>query len=214
MGIDVDVEDVYSSMHATLEYLRRELPDVRRPFVLGTASLQREFESEGYAVAGESADEAPDAVVVAFDTGLIYERLCRAAYWIAEGIPFIATHPDRVCPTDRPTVLVDCGSICAALEQATGRAPIAVPGKPSPMMLAGLMQRRGVEQAELAMVGDRLYTDIAMANAAGVLSVLVLSGESTAADANAAADSDTPALIVRDVGELGRRLIEARESRR
>ena len=48
-------------------------------------------------------------------------RLCRTAYWISQGKPFIATHPDRICPTDQPTVLVDCGAVCAALEQAAGR---------------------------------------------------------------------------------------------
>ena len=78
-----------------------------------------------------------------------YERLCKAAYWISRGKPFVATHPDLVCPTGRPTVLVDCGSICAALEKATGRAPDAVPGKPDPLMLGGLLRRRGVQAGEL-----------------------------------------------------------------
>ena len=63
----------------------------------------------------------PEAVVVGFDTTLTFDRLCRAAWWISRGLPFIATHPDLVCPTDEPTVLVDCGSICAALTAATGR---------------------------------------------------------------------------------------------
>ncbi len=71
-------------------------------------------------------------MVVGFDTELTYARLCRAAYWISQGKPFVATHPDRICPTDQPTVLVDCGAVCAALEQATGRKPDMVLGKPDP----------------------------------------------------------------------------------
>ena len=206
-GIPAEPKDVYSSAHATLEYLRSEMPEVKRLFVLGTKSLARELEEEGFMVCG-LGQEHPDAVVVAFDTGLTYERLCKAAYWIDSDTPFLATHPDTVCPTDLPTVLVDCGSICAALERATGRVPVAVLGKPDPLMLQGLMKRRNVRAAELAMVGDRLYTDIAMAKAAGVLDVLVLSGETSAAAATAAA----PTLVVDDVGELGNRLADARKN--
>ena len=203
-GIEAEAQDVYSSTHATLGYLRKEIPGARRLFVLGTESLAAELASEGFHICRE-ADE-PEAVVVGFDTGLVYERLCKAAWWISRGKPFVATHPDLVCPTGRPTVLVDCGAICAALEKATKCAPMAVPGKPSPLMLEGLMARRGVANQELAMVGDRLYTDIAMARAAGVLDVLVLTGEATAEEAAVTAVT----LVVADVGELGQQLADAR----
>src|SRR5207302_5346002 len=104
---------------------------------------------------------------VGFDTTLVFSRLCRAAYWIKQGKPFIATHPDLVCPTDYPTVLVDCGSVCAALEKAAGRSPNAVLGKPDPGMIAGILERHNLAPAELAMAGDRLYTDMEMARLAG-----------------------------------------------
>ncbi len=144
--------------------------------------------------------QIPDAVVIGFDTTLTYPRLCRAAWWIKQGKPFIATNPDRVCPTDQPTVLVDCGSICAALTTATGRTPDAVMGKPDPTMLRGILERHQLQPAQLAMVGDRLYTDMEMARRAGALGVLVLTGETTAAEAAA---SDIPSLVVRDLAELG-----------
>ncbi len=211
VGIDAEPDDVYSSTLATLAYLKRELPRVRRLFVLGTESLEGELRTGGYEIAGADPDDPPDAVVVGYDTGLTFERLNRAAYWIATGREFVATHPDRVCPTRRRTVLVDCGSICAALREATGRRPTAVPGKPSPFMLAGIMERTGVRADELAMVGDRLYTDVAMAKSAGSLAVLVLTGETTA---EAAAESpDRPDLTLRDVGELGEMLLEIRRSK-
>jgi ribonucleotide monophosphatase NagD (HAD superfamily) len=84
---------------------------VRRLFVLGTVSMSRELEEAGFGLTSESATDEPDAMLVGFDTELTFSRLCRAAYWIKQGKSFIATHPDRVCPTDQPTMLVDCGSI-------------------------------------------------------------------------------------------------------
>src|SRR5204862_4213464 len=137
-----------------------------------TPSLCRQFDEAGFQVTWD----APQAVIVGFDTTLTYERLCRAAYWISQGLPFIATHPDLVCPTDEPTVLVDCGSICACLTAATGRRPLVL-GKPDPRILLDLAARHQLAPGQLAMVGDRLYTDIAMARAAGALAVLVLTGE-------------------------------------
>jgi NagD protein len=180
------------------------MPAVRRLFVLGTARMSRELEGAGFTLTADSPSEEPDGVLVGFDTELTYARLCRAAYWISKGKPFVATHPDRVCPTDQPTVLVDCGAICAALEQASGRAPDVVLGKPDPCMLRGILSRHSLAPAQLAMVGDRLYTDMAMARQAGALGVLVLTGETTAtAGVNY---SPAPDLVVSGLAEFGERL--------
>lgn len=213
LGIETGEADIFSSTHCTLCYLRDERPDVRRVFVLGTPALREEFAEGGYVLASEGAsDDAigePDAVVVGFDTTLTYDRVCRAAWWIGKGKPFIATHPDRICPTDEPTVLPDCASICAMLTSATGRRPDIVLGKPDPRMLRGVIERHRLGPGELAVVGDRLYTDIAMARAAGALGVLVLSGECTTEQARAA--QPPPDLVVADVGELGALLERARK---
>lgn len=195
-GIDADESDIYTPADSTIVYLQRHHGEARRLAVLGTPSLCRQFEEAGFEVTWES----PHAVVVGFDTTLTYERLCRTAYWIARDLPFIATHPDLVCPTDEPTVLVDCGSLCAALTAATGRTPVVL-GKPDPSILLDVCAAHGLAPKEAAMVGDRLYTDIAMARAAGVPAVLVLSGEATAEEA--AAHVPGPDLVVADVGELG-----------
>ncbi len=210
IGIAANPEQLFTSTHATIEYLREDKPGVRRLFVLGTPSMAEEMAAAGFAVTADSATDQPDAVVVGFDTGLTYPRLCRAAYWIKQGKPFIATHPDRVCPTDQPTVLVDCGAICAALEQAAGRAPEAVLGKPDPRMLRGILGRHGLAPEELAMMGDRLYTDMAMARRAGAVGVLVLTGEATAAEA--AQHSPAPDLVVAGLAEFGERLLAARRN--
>lgn len=208
MGIRATRAEMYTTTLATIDYLRAHYPQVRRLFLLGTPSMISEFEAAGYVSTGDSADDRPDAVVVAFDKTLEYSRLCRAAWWVSRGIPYVATNPDRVCPTNLPTVLVDCGSICAAIEHATGRRPDITLGKPDPNMLAGILQRHGLQPDQIAMVGDRIYTDIEMAHNAGAMGVLVLSGETTLEVVDRAPRQ--PELIVEHIGVLGELLHEAR----
>jgi NagD protein len=217
-GLHATADNLYTSAQATIQFLRHMSPAPKILFILGTPSMCGEFSAAGFELVEtpESVSQSatrnpqsaiPDAVVVGFDTTLTYPRLCRAAWWIKQGKPFIATNPDRVCPTDQPTVLVDCGSICAMLQTATGRAPDAVMGKPDPTMLRGILERHQLQPAQLAMVGDRLYTDMEMARRAGALGVLVLTGETTAPEA---ATSEIPALVVHDLAELGELLRSAR----
>jgi HAD superfamily hydrolase (TIGR01450 family) len=205
-GIKATKQELYTSTQATVNWLRVTRPDLRRLFVLGTASLRAEMSESGFEISEDDANDVPDAVVVGFDTSLVFARLCRAAYWITKGKPFIATHPDMVCPTDEPTVLVDCGAICAALEKATGRSPDVVMGKPDPAMITGIIARHQLASGELAMAGDRLYTDMAMARRAGAFGVLVLTGETTS-EAAAQAQVD---LIVPNLGQFGEQLRRAR----
>ena len=211
LGIVATADQLYTSTQATIEHLWQQMPAVRRLFVLGTVSMRRELEAAGFRLAADSAADEPDSVLVGFDTGLTFSRLCRAAYWISKGKPYLATHPDRVCPTDQPTLLVDCGAICAALKEATGRAPDVVLGKPDPCMLRGILHRHALAPQQLAMVGDRLYTDMAMAHRAGAFGVLVLTGETTAA--TGAKHSPTPDLVISELAEFGERLRRAREQR-
>ena len=196
LGIPASRSEIYTSTDAVIEYLRADWPSVRRLWLLGTPSMARHLEEAGYVV----CDDEPEAVVVGYDTGLTYERLCRAAWWIRQGLPFFASHPDRVCPTDQPTVLVDCGAISACLTTATGRAPIVL-GKPDPRMLEGVCRRCRLRLDELAVVGDRLYTDMVMAQRAGAASVLVLTGEASREEA--ALLDPPPDLVVQDLSVLG-----------
>lgn len=200
MGIAATKEEFYTSAQATIDYIRLHHPECKRLFILGTSSMIKEFEEAGFQSTADDADDEPDAVVVGFDMSLVYSRLCRAAWWIDQKKLYIATNPDRVCPTDKPLVLVDCGSICSSLEHATGRRPDVVIGKPDPRMLNGIMEGNHLEAGEVAMVGDRIYTDILMAQRAKALSVLVLSGETTAEEAEAL--HPKPDLIMRDLAEF------------
>jgi len=209
LGIDAELDEVHSSTSATLEYLRSERPAVRSLYVLGTAALRGEFAENGFTVIEEGRTE-PDAVVVGFDPTLDYKRLCEATYWIAKGLPFIATNGDAVCPTDLPTVLVDCGSVCKAIEHAAGRGPDVVCGKPAAGMLAGVLKRHRLRAEEVAVVGDRLYTDIAMARGAGAVGVLVLTGETTRGQVEGAAEGERPDFVLENVMDLAEMLSTAR----
>ena len=184
---------------------KRHFPQAQRIYVLGTESLQRLFRQSGYTLVGEEENLAPDVLVVSFDMTLTYRRLCKAAWWARQEVPYLATNPDWVCPTEEETVLVDCGSIQACIEAATGRKADRVLGKPDPTMLLELEDRLGLEKDEVAMVGDRAYTDVEMARRAGALPVLVLSGETTR---EMLPEVSRPGdLVVADLEEFGKLLL-------
>ena len=207
LGITAVREEMYTTSIATVDYIKSHYPEAKRLFLLGTPSMISEFEKAGFVSTADSAEDVPDVVVVAFDKTLQYERLCRAAWWVSQGVPYIATNPDRVCPTDQPVVLVDCGSICECIAHATGRRPDITLGKPDPNMLSGILNRFGYEADEVAMVGDRIYTDIEMAHNAGAFGVLVLSGETTLEVCDAAPKQ--PHLVCDSIEVLGELVREA-----
>lgn len=219
MGIKADEGCMYTTSLAAIDYIRSAYPHARRLYLLGTPSMVSQFEKAGYESCSDDTSDVPDVLVGSFDMTLTYKRLCTAAWWASRGIPYIATNPDRVCPTDMDTVLVDCGSICKCIEYATGRRPDVTLGKPDPNMLKGIKERHGLEADEIAMVGDRIYTDIAMAHNAGAFGVLVLSGE-TDEDTVLKVKEDArthknpeflpPDLTVRDIEELGELIASSR----
>lgn len=219
LGVQADEDNMYTTSLAAIDYIKAHYPDAKRLFLLGTPSMISQFEKAGFESCADDPDDVPDVLVVAFDMTLEYSRLCRASWWASQGIPYIATNPDKVCPTDQRTVLVDCGSICRCIAHATGREPDITLGKPDPNMLKGILDRHGLKPEEIAMVGDRIYTDTAMAHNAGAFGVLVLSGETTLQTADAVAeDARTnpapeffpPDLICRDIRELGDLLLKSR----
>ena len=201
LGLKATPDNITTSASATFFYLKEHYPDVKKIYVLGTASLREEFTDHGYEMIDEfNETEEPELVVVAFDTTLTYERLCKATYWIGQNKPYVATHPDTVCPTDLKTILVDCGAVQALIEDVTGRKPEAVPGKPDKDMIIGIMDKYGLKKDEIMMVGDRIYTDLEMARRAGVPGVLVLTGEATIKTLKES--GLTPELVLDDISVL------------
>lgn len=174
MGIFVDNERIMSSAHSLLLYLASKKG--KKLFVLGTQELKDFFCAAGYLIVEEGSGN-PDYVVIGFDTGLNYAGLSQACQYVDAGVPYIATHPDVRCPLEGGKYIPDCGSIVALIKTATGKDCTIVTGKPSEYMLRTVVEKTGLGPQELAVVGDRLYTDIALGTKSGILSILVLSGE-------------------------------------
>lgn len=210
LGIKATDEQMYTSSLATIDYIKQHHPTAKRLFTLGTPSMQEEFIKAGFELCEDDPNDRPDVLVVAFDTTLVYSRLCRATWWASKlDIPYIATNPDWVCPTDQEVILVDCGSLCKAIEGACKRQPDVVIGKPNPNMLLCIRDKMGLQSDEIAMAGDRIYTDVATAQNAGSLGVLVLSGETTLE--TALANDPQPDITALNVMEFANLLVESRK---
>lgn len=182
MGLSVDRSKVMTSGEATCEQLKALYPG-KRVFLLGNAFLRSELDEAGIAVDNEN----PEVVVIGFDTTLDYKKMRDVCDFVRAGLPYVATHPDFNCPTETG-FMPDIGAIMAFIEASTGRRPDLVVGKPNTGIVEAVLKRTGLRPCELAMVGDRLYTDIETGLRSGMLSILVMSGETTEA---MLAESDT-----------------------
>ena len=200
LGIETTAEDYLTSADAAEHTLLTEFPG-QQCYVSGTASLKAQLTGAGIQVADTLSDDIT-VLLSGFDTELTFQKLEDACILLNRGAEFLATNPDWVCPTWYGYV-PDCGSVCEMLYRATGRRPRVI-GKPQPEMALLAMESAGFAPEETVLVGDRLYTDIACAVNAGIDSVLVLSGESTAEDLKT---SETkPRWVLRDVAELTERM--------
>ncbi|MBL6976014.1 MAG: HAD-IIA family hydrolase [Deltaproteobacteria bacterium] len=196
LGLAITAENVMTSGEATLQYLL-DLHDGASVLLVGTPSLTREFKEAGVRLT--DSPEKADLVVLGFDTTITYARLRALCDCVRRDLPFVATHPDFNCPTENG-YMPDVGSFLALVEASTGRRPDAVIGKPSRWMTKALSRRLGLAPRDIAYVGDRLYTDVAMARDSGMLAVLTLTGE-TALD-DLAGSEVQPDLVVDDLLEL------------
>ena len=173
IGLLEEGDGIYTSGMAAVEYLKRAYAN-KRVYLVGTAALRREFEAAGIAL----DDENPELCVLAYDTELTFEKIRKLDFFLRQGIPFVATHPDDVCPTADGS-MPDVGSFLAMFEKSSGRRPDLIIGKPFTEMGEALSRALNVSCAHMCMVGDRMHTDIRFGNANGMRTVLVLSGETT-----------------------------------
>ena len=197
LGISATREDFITSSQATAYYLHK-YHEGQRLYVCGTQSLKEELRMEGFTVTERVEDT--DCVVMGFDTELTFQKLHDVSYLLLTrpDLPYIATNPDLVCPTEFGSV-PDCGSVCICIKNATGREPVVI-GKPSPLMPQLAMERLGISKEQTCVIGDRIYTDVKSGLNAGVTGILVMSGETTQEILDASPDK--PHLVLQDASEI------------
>lgn len=174
LGLRTYADEIYTSGQVTCEYILDNYRG-KRVFLLGNERLKSEFELYGI----EVVDDNPDLCVIGFDTSLTYDRLYKFCEYVNQGLPYISTHPDFFCPAPG-CPMPDVGALIEAIRLTVGRTPDIIMGKPHTTAGERLAMKYNLPAKKIAMVGDRLYTDVAFGKNCGFMSILVLSGETTA----------------------------------
>jgi 4-nitrophenyl phosphatase len=196
-GVEVGLKHIFTAAQATAEYLRQVLEPGSRIYMIGEDGLREALEEAGFVLLVDS-DQSAAAVVVGGDPNLTYSKLKHATLSIQRGALFVGTNPDRVFPTEEGLV-PECGTTLAALEAATGLAPMVI-GKPNFRFYERCLQSMGATAGHTAAVGDRLETDVGGAQSAGLRGILVTTGVD---DESAIPAKDIqPDLIVHSLTEL------------
>lgn len=208
MGIPAQPEDILTSGETILSFLTRHRKG-HKVYLVGTTDLSAAFKKAGIELwepkpkadpfqKEEREEDEPDVVVVSFDTSLTYEKLDTACRLIRHGAEFLSTHPDFNCPVEGGFI-PDSGAICALVTASTGKTPRYF-GKPYEDVVRQIEEHTGLSRKDMVVVGDRLYTDIALGTRNGMDAVLVLSGETTREDLEGS--SVIPDFVVENVGAL------------
>lgn len=191
MGFDPHDGDIVTSGDITIDYLKKHHPG-ESVYLVGTKALEDSFVESGITL----SDKAK-IVVSSFDTSLTYEKLVIACDLIRGGALFYSTHPDFNCPT-ADGFIPDSGAICALITASTGKQPKYF-GKPYRETAEGIAARFNIPLSQTAIVGDRLYTDIALGRNNGLTSILVLTGETSESEVN---ETNAPTITVGKIGDL------------
>ena len=197
LGIEATKEDFMTSSQATAFYLKKHHAG-KTLYVCGTESLKQELREQGFTVSADISQT--QCIVMGFDTELNFQKLHDISYLLLTQpeLPYIATNPDLVCPTEFGSV-PDCGSVCQMLFNATGKRPVVI-GKPAALMPQLAMEKLGVSPEQTCVIGDRIYTDVKSGLNAGVTAILVMSGETTQEILDSS--EEKPHLVLSDAGEI------------
>ena len=194
LGLPIADDKVFTSGEATAVYIQKNF-QVGSVYVVGTPALEEEFQQHGF----QLDEDHPQLVVLGFDTTLTYQKLWKLCDFVRAGLPYIATHPDFNCPTETG-FMPDIGAMIAFVRASTDREPDLIVGKPNRMIVDAVAEKLGLQIEDMAMVGDRLYTDIALGQTSGITTCLVLSGETHLEDLK---DSPhKPTYCFQDLGAL------------
>jgi len=201
MGISCDSEHIMTSSYATALYMVEEHAQGKKVFIVGMKGIREELSRVGMQFVEDGLHEQADFVVVGIDRHFTYEKLVKAQHAILAGAEFIATNRDATFPMENGRVLPGGGTIVSAIEVAVGHPPTLI-GKPSTYAMQKVVDLAGVLPDEVAIIGDRLDTDILVANRMGAQSVLVLTGIASREDAQSAPPEMRPDVIIDSLSDL------------
>jgi 4-nitrophenyl phosphatase len=180
-GVDVEPWQVVTSALCVAHMLEQKFPHGGKVFVIGEDGVQIALQDKGFEILPvERAPEA-QAFIIGIDRTVNFEKMTEATLLVGRGVPFFATNPDKSFPTPRGEI-PGAGAWISVITTATGVDPIFA-GKPFPYLMELALERLGSKKEETLVIGDRLETDIAAAQAVGCQTALVLSGVSTQAQA-------------------------------
>jgi HAD superfamily hydrolase (TIGR01457 family) len=200
LGLPIARGKVLTSGEATAMHIQSQKPGAH-VYVVGTSALENEFRERGFIL----TDETPDFIILGFDTTLTYAKLWKLCDLVRAGVPYIATHPDYNCPTETG-FMPDIGATIAFVKASAGREPDLVVGKPNRLLAEKAAERTGIPLSAMCMIGDRLYTDIALGATAGIPTILVLSGETKADEVEGSPHQ--PTYIFQNLGEVADALLD------
>lgn len=192
-GLDVQEQHIWTSALATARFLRKQRPG-GSAFVIGEAGLTTALHDAGYTL----TERDPDYVVLGETRTYSFERVTRAIRLVAGGARFIATNPDPTGPTGEGPVPAT-GAVAALISRATGVEPYFV-GKPNPLMVRSALNALDAHSESSGVIGDRMDTDIKSGLEAGMYTVLVLTGSTTAPEIDRY--PFLPSKVSASVGEL------------
>ena len=208
-GIDIDIFNILNSAEATAQYVRNEYEEGTAVYLVGDIGLHEAMKAQGFRIltidevyAGKTAE----VVAVGFNPNVTYKELAAGAICVRKGAKFIGCNPDPSYPSEWGP-LPGAGALIAVIETATGVKPIII-GKPGPAIFREAMARLKGTTENTAMVGDRLTTDIAGGIAAGIHTILVLSGVTHKEDLTGS--NIKPDYILADISELAAKLEASR----
>lgn len=201
LGLPTPVTHIVNPVVTMAAWLQREAPGAS-VYVIGEPPLKRAIHDAG--IRTTTRAEEIDIVVASYDRSFDYDKLQVAfdALWQHKRARLVTTNPDAYCPMPGGRGEPDAAAIVAAIEASTGvRCEVNV-GKPAPVMLQTALDVLGLPGSECVMVGDRLYTDVAMAVDAGIDSALVLTGESTREMVQALPEDRRPTMVLERIDQL------------
>ncbi len=175
-GVPVSPDQIFTSCEAMALTLQSRYPGAHL-FVFGMPALEEELKDHGFIIDAKS----PDVAVLGSNIAFTYDTTWQLCDWVRAGLPYLATHPDPNCPVDEG-LQPDVGSMIAFVKASTGRDPDLIVGKPNKTYAETAARKVGLTIAEMALIGDRLPTDIALGHTSGITTALVLSGETDAGE--------------------------------